>query len=512
MNKKIFDLKKHFLNKNYNEVIKIARENINYGSDIPAVYNLLSVSLELTGKIEEAEKVLKDAIKKNSREISFRVNIGRIQRILKKYKDAEENLSFGIKIDDKDQNLLFQYGLLKKILKQFKISVKIFKKLSDLNINYPDALLYLAESYLDLFYDQNKKEYYKKAKEIFLKCSKIFPERVYVDFKLSDMIDYTIDDTHQKIMLNKLEKLNLNFRQKAFICKAIAKSFEDNKDYDQAYKFFKKFNEMRNKTIDKDIALNEEKKFIKIKRTFLKIISSNLNIESKTNKKIIFIVGLPRSGTTLVHQLIDTSKEIDGLGESSILDKNFSELLKENSNSINSFLEVGRNIIDEYNILSSKKIIIDKLPINFYWIGFIKLMFPNSKVIHVKRNLKDVFLSLYKNNFGNNQMDWCYDESNILFFIKNYIEIMNFWKSRYENFIFDLQYENLINNQIEVSRKLFKFCDIKWDKKIFDFYKSGKRINTASISQVKKSIYNTSIDSNKKYIKKMSFLKKLEKI
>ena len=76
----------------------------------------------------------------------------------------------------------------------------------------------------------------------------------------------------------------------------------------------------------------------------------------------------------------------------------------------------------------------------------------------------------------------------------------------------DLQYENLINNQIEVSTKLFKFCDIKWDKKIFDFYKSGKRINTASISQVKKSIYNTSIDSNKKYIKKMSFLKKLEKI
>ena len=65
MNKKIFDLKKHFLNKNYNEVIKLARENINYGSNILAVYNLLSVSLELTGKIEEAEKVLKDAIKKN---------------------------------------------------------------------------------------------------------------------------------------------------------------------------------------------------------------------------------------------------------------------------------------------------------------------------------------------------------------------------------------------------------------------------------------------------------------
>ena len=203
MNKKIFDLKKHFLNKNYNEVIKLARENINYGSNIPAVYNLLSVSLELTGKIEEAEKVLKDAVKKNSREISFRVNIGRIQRILKKYKDAEENLSFGIKIDNKDQNLLFQYGILKKILKQFKISKNIFKKLSDLNINYPDALLYLAESYLDLFYDQNKKEYYKKAKEIFLKCSKLFPNRVYVDFKLSDMIDYSIDDKHQKIMLNK---------------------------------------------------------------------------------------------------------------------------------------------------------------------------------------------------------------------------------------------------------------------------------------------------------------------
>ncbi len=509
MDKILIKLKKLFIDKNYDEVIKISKENINYGSRTPAIYNLLSVSLELTGKIEEAEKILKEAIRTNSNEISFRINIGRIQRIRKKLKDSEENLSYGFKINDKDQNLLFQYGILKRIQKNFKIAVNIFKKLSVLNIEYPDALLYLAESYLDLFYDQNNKNYYNKAKENFLKCSQLFPERVYVDLKLSDMIDYSKEDDHQKSMLNKLEKLNLNFRQKALIYKAVAKSFEDKKDYDRAHEFYKKFNDLRNKTINKNIISNEKEKFKKIKKIFLKVISSNMDIESKINKKIIFILGLPRSGTTLVHQLIDNSDEIDGLGESPILDKNLSYLIKDNSININSFLEVGKNIIDEYNISSTKKIIIDKLPINFYWIGFIKLMFPSSKVIHVNRNLKDVFLSLYKNSFGNYQMDWCYNEKNILSFINNYREVMNFWKTRYKDYIFDLKYENLVSNQEEETKRLFKFCDLKWNRKIFDFYKKGKRINTASISQVKKSIYKSSIDSNKKYIQKMSFLKEL---
>ena len=166
MNKDLLEIQKHFLNKNYKDVIKISKEKIKNGSNIPGFFNLLSASLEVTGKINEAEKVLLEAIKSNPDETSFRANIGRIQILLNKFKDSEINLIQGLRIDDKDHHLLFQYGLLKLKAKSFQEALKIFKKLCELNIKYPDALLNLAQSYLDLGYQDNKQEYYEKACEI----------------------------------------------------------------------------------------------------------------------------------------------------------------------------------------------------------------------------------------------------------------------------------------------------------------------------------------------------------
>ena len=220
---------------------------------------------------------------------------------------------------------------------------------------------------------------------------------------------------------------------------------------------------------------------------------------------------MPRSGTTLVHQLLDASNLTQGLGESTILNKNLNNLIKYKKFSYEILNKTAIQIYDEYNKISSSKILIDKLPINFYWIGFIKLFFPSAKVIHVNRNLKDVCLSIYKNNFGSTEMDWSYNEKNIIEFAKNYKEIMFFWKNKYKEFIYDINYEELVLNQIDKTKKLFKFCDLEWDEEILNFYKFGKRIKTASISQVKKPVYNTAINSSNKYIDKMTFLKELEK-
>jgi len=220
---------------------------------------------------------------------------------------------------------------------------------------------------------------------------------------------------------------------------------------------------------------------------------------------------MPRSGTTLVHQLLDASNLTQGLGESIILNKNLNGLIKYKKFGYEILNKTAMQIYDEYNSISSSKILIDKLPINFYWIGFIKLFFPSAKVIHVNRSLKDVCLSIYKNNFGSTEMDWSYNEKNIIEFAKNYKEIMFFWKNKYKDFIYDINYEELVLNQIDKTKKLFKFCDLEWDEEILNFYKFGKRIKTASISQVKKPVYITSINSSNKYIDKMTFLKELEK-
>mgnify|MGYP001270725623 FL=1 len=500
MNKDFQDLKKKFINKNYSEVIKITRNNIEKGSKHPIFFNLLSASFEALGKLIEAEEILLKAIKINPGEISFRSNISRVQRILKKYKESEDNLVYGLKIDKNNNHLLFNLGILKLNSKKFKEANNLFKKLIELNLKYPDALLFLAQSYLDLAYEKNNNEYYEKAKKSFLDSSKQFPERVYADFQLSSLIDYSVDDTHQKIMLDKYKKQNLNPRQKAQICSAIAKSYEDQNKYNDAYEHIKLSNKIRDKYVDKKIIINEINKTKKIKKIYNQIISNKFYDKNLKKKKIIFVIGMPRSGTTLVHQLLDASNLTQGLGESIILNKNLNGLIKYKKFGYEILNKTAMQIYDEYNSISSSKILIDKLPINFYWIGFIKLFFPSAKVIHVNRSLKDVCLSIYKNNFGSTEMDWSYNEKNIIEFAKNYKEIMFFWKNKYKDFIYDINYEELVLNQIDKTKKLFKFCDLEWDENVMKHHKSSRIIRTLSFDQANKPISKKVSNTIKNYI------------
>ena len=157
---------------------------------------------------------------------------------------------------------------------------------------------------------------------------------------------------------------------------------------------------------------------------------------------IIFICGLPRSGTTLVEQILSSHSKVSGAGELIYLKKSIDKLfIKENQiidKQINDGIKSNENILNEmyYKFLGihkfEKNIITDKAPQNFMWIGFIKIFFPNAKVIHCYRNADDNFLSLYKNNFASNQhMGWTFNTNNIVKFYNLYSDLMKFWKLNY---------------------------------------------------------------------------------
>ena len=252
----------------------------------------------------------------------------------------------------------------------------------------------------------------------------------------------------------------------------------------------------------------------------------NINFQKKNNEglfknKIIFVLGLPRSGTTLVHQLLSSANDTYGFGESiflskffdtKIFDQNFLSRILSKKTIEDELIKVSNEIGNRYSSITEKKIFIDKMPPNFYWIGFIKLLFPNSKIIHITRNIKDNYLSIYKNLFGTPDMDWSYDEKNILRFILNYKEMMKYWKKFYEKQIYEIRYDDLVKNKIDQTKNLFNFCELKWDEKIFDFYKTAKTIRTVSINQVKKPIYQSSVNINEKFSKFLKHLNQLEDI
>ena len=237
--------------------------------------------------------------------------------------------------------------------------------------------------------------------------------------------------------------------------------------------------------------------------------------------KHVFISGLPRSGTTLTHQILASHSKVHGIGELEILNRfmkknlineNFTSIFKnysmKNDEKIKSF---NNKYFSKINFVkTNKNIIVDKSPLNFQWLGFIKILFPNSKIIHCTRNLKDTALSIYKNAFSANSIVWSNDQDDLAKYIEIYLDLMKFWRKTLPNFIHDINYEKLTENKEDQVKKLLKFCDLNWEKDCLNFNKKGPPIKTVSITQARKPIYKTSVNSYEKYKNYLDIFNKID--
>ena len=145
----------------------------------------------------------------------------------------------------------------------------------------------------------------------------------------------------------------------------------------------------------------------------------------------------------------------------------------------------------------------DKLTVNFKWIGLIKLIIPNSKIISCTRASEDTCFSIFKNYFTSNELTFAYDINEIVDYYNLYSDLMNHWRSILPNFIFDISYENLISKPEFHVKKLLNFCNLDWEENCLKFYNNKRVIKTASDTQVRKKIYTSSIDywkNFKKYV------------
>jgi len=295
----------------------------------------------------------------------------------------------------------------------------------------------------------------------------------------------------------------LDDNQKINIYFAIAKAFEDLEDYENSFKYIKLGNDLKFKNSNYNIK-NDFEKTERIKKVFEKI---NFNEKPKYTEKIepIFIIGMPRSGTTLVEQIISSHKDVQGLGELNLynnisnnkfLEKNIFTNLELSQAHIKEITKNYINLLSNYEVQTNK--FTDKTLLNFNWVGLIKLCFPNAKIINCLRNPKDNLLSIYKNLFDH-EGAWCYDEDSLVKYYKLYKDIINFWQTKLPNYIYEIKYEDLINNPKFEINNLLKFCDLDWDNNCLEFNNNKTSIKTLSVKQARSKMYKTSINSFNNY-------------
>ena len=367
-------------------------------------------------------------------------NLGSVYFYRKNFFEAENCYKKSIKINIKNFEALNNLGNLYIVQNNYEEGIKYYKKAIEISKKFIAAHYNLAIAYKNLGDFSNSKKYLLNSIEI---NNNFFTAHR----SLSEITKYEKGNKHLEKMINLYKKNEVNKKKKAEIAFAIGKAYNDIKDFDTAFNYYKEANNLRKEQIFFS-KQKESEEFNLIKKTFNKKYLEKIDIKND-DSSIIFIVGMPRSGTTLVEQIISSHSKVFGGDEISLLPELIENKFEKISDIANSDQEILKDLSSEYitylkKISSNSEKITDKLPINFKWIGLIKSIFPNSKIIHCTRDPKDVCLSIYRNYFTNNKLNFAYSIDDIIYFYNLYSDLMIYWKKLIPHFIIDVIYEDLI--------------------------------------------------------------------
>ncbi len=495
--------------KNFQYVLTKGKILLKKNPEYIILYNLIGSSNQNIGDYDNAKDYFQKGLKLEPNNVALMNNLAMTYKNLLDYKLAEELYLKIININNKYVNAYVNLGNLKRDLNKFNEAIELYEKALLIDDKNPIVYYSLALAHQGIGNFEKTNYYSKKTLEIDSNFTR-------ADHLISQSNKYDQDSEHYESLKKKLNNHESENLEKVDILFSLAKAEEDLGNIKTSSEYLIKGNKLKKNLIKYDLS-NEINLLDDIKNKF-KLLEIQ-NIPENNDKNIIFILGMPRSGTSLVEQIITSHSEVFGCGElpilSNIIKNNF--IINENSivNDLNKIkqdtdlvISLRKKYIDFIkNFEQSEKLITDKAPLNFRWIGFIKILFPNAKIIHCLRDPKNNCLSMFKNLFEGG-LNFTYDQEDLVKYYKYYLELMNFWKSKYSMNILDVKYENLIsNNEIEI-KKIIKFCNLNWEENCLTFYNNKTPIKTMSTAQARKPIYKSSLNSFDKFKNYLTVLDK----
>jgi hypothetical protein len=309
---------------------------------------------------------------------------------------------------------------------------------------------------------------------------------------------------------------NYSDEQKMHLAFGLGKAYEDLGDHEKSMDFILQATRLKRVSIDYSVS-EEVELFSNIKATFSSDFFSAREGTGNQDHTPIFILGMPRSGTSLVEQILASHPDVFGAGELndlSVLTQNISSaespsnfpagIIDLDSGALD---DLGKRYVERIRKHSvTSKYISDKMPQNFLYIGLIRVILPNAKIINCTRDPMDNCLSLFKNYFNTAQY-YSYDLTELGQYYNLYLNLMQHWRDTLAGFVYDLSYEQLVTDQENQSRQLLDYCHLPWDDACLDFHKTRRIVKTASNAQVRRPIYKDSVQLWKRYEKQLEPLR-----
>ena len=318
---------------------------------------------------------------------------------------------------------------------------------------------------------------------------------------LTSMKKFDAEDEQYSKMRELYLSEDISEEQRCHFNFGLAKACEDLGNFEQAYTHYSEGNVLRKKLLNYNINQDIEL-FKQLKSSYPKIEKTSLELDKLSNNLMpIFIVGMPRSGTTLVEQIISSHSQVTGAGELKFA-KQFGAAIATGITEVNneSLLDFRHNYLNKLQNVSNENLIMtDKMPQNFRYIGLLAAAFPEAKIIHVKRNPAAVCWANYKQYFAKKGLGYCYAIDDIISYHKLYENLMGFWTSTLSKRIYNLDYELLTVNQESETRQLIEYLGLDWDENCLSPENNTRSVATASNLQVRQKVYKGSSEQWKKY-------------
>jgi len=477
--------------------------------DFADAHNNIGIVFSELGQLDEAIMSYKAAITLQFDYAEAHYNLGLIFHDLKRLDEATQSYKTAIAFQSDYADAHYNLGILYHDVGQLKMAIDSIKMAIKINPENADTHKYLGNTF-------QSNGQIDEAIKCYEKALSINPFHADAHRNLSTIKNYIHDDDQINLMQDLLLNGNLSQSDLVHINFALAKANEDLGKKDDLFKSLNEGNRLRkeelNYSLNKDLDEHSNlKRLININ-----LSNSKESVKLKSSKiRPIFIVGMPRSGTSLVEQILSSHQKIHGAGELSTLNNLIvpiisDYILKDKKVTEDSYLSVRNDYLSYISRLNvSETIITDKMPTNFRYIGFILKAFPEAKIIHLNRDSRAICWSIYKSYFPGEGLGWAFNMKDLAGYYNSYIDLMTFWHQLFPRKIYDICYEDLTTNQEEETRKLLKYCELEWDDNCLNFHNNKRAVKTTSSLQVRKKMYQGSSEVWKKY---ESYLQPLIKV
>jgi tetratricopeptide (TPR) repeat protein len=485
---------------NYKVAINDFRKAVELNSGYAEAYYNLGVSYGDLGEIESAKKAYKNALRINNNYPTAQNNLGQILFTQGEFKESISYFKWALEFKPDFAEAYYNLGNAYLSLEDLHNAIKLLKKAISVKPDFADAYNNLGIAYLRTGEQELAREFFENA-------IALVPAYASAHHNLSSVKKYYEKDSQVIQMESLLSNTEISIQDQIYFSFSLAKVYEDLGSHKELFKHLNHANRMRKKQLNYSISDSERHNEM-IKLFFNNQSNNKIKILYKDSLSVrpIFIVGMPRSGTSLVEQIVSSHNEVHGAGEL----KNFNNIIvpiirdhlsnEDFSLTEDEFRLIRKQYEDELSKFNvNEKIITDKWPLNFRSIGFILSAFPEAKIIHLKRNPTATCWSIYKHYFSHEGNGWAYNLNDLADFYNLYIELMNYWHDLYPGKIYDISYEELTSNQEKETRKLIQYCDLNWDQNCLNFHKNKRDVKTASSLQVRKKMYQGSSDAWRKY-------------